>query len=73
MIIWIFVIIIVIIAISYGYSSIEEITDGIKGLQNLFQSNDVQVGIELGSVLVERGIEGIEHLQNNAEKMAQEP
>jgi len=66
LIIWIFVIIIVIIAISYGYSSIEEITDGIKGLQNLFQSNDVQVGIELGSVLVERGID---HLKNNAEKI----
>ena len=66
---WIIIIIIVLIGITYGYGSILEIGDGVNAIKDLYQTNTIQTNIEIGSELLDRGIE---HLKNNAEKLAED-
>ena len=66
---WIIIIIIVLIGITYGYGSILEIGDGVNAIKDLYQTNTIQTNIEIGSELLDRGIE---HLKNNAEKMVED-
>jgi len=69
LVIWLLIFFVIVIVIWYGYGTIEDIGAGINKIQDLYETDTIQDDIEFGSELVERGIE---HLKNNAQKMAED-
>ena len=60
---WLILVIVIAIGIYYGYDTLEQIGFGISIIQDVYEEDKVQAGIEIGSKLVDRGIDLIEKIK----------